>query len=262
MINHYQTLGVDKNSTAEDIKKSYRELAVKYHPDHNNGDKGAEDKFKEINEAYSVLSDKEKRSQYDNPNPFGGLFGGTGFNPFGGMRQRPQKPDFNASKDGSFLGIEVVIPLKIFIFGGIHTVTVSYQESCIDCNGNGFVVGAKEEKCKTCNGEGYMQYIQKRAGFQSIHTGPCNKCHGTGLESTEQCSTCKGAGSVYVQDKEFSFELAQGSSIGTKSILREVGRVGVNGGKNGDVGIMVADVETLDVSKLTDEQVKQLKDML
>lgn len=261
MTNHYKTLGVNNNATEDDIKKSYRSLAVKYHPDHNNGDKKAEDKFKEINEAYSILSNKEKRQQYDNPNPLGGLFGG-GFNPFGDMRQRPQKPDFNAPKDGSFLGIEAVIPLKIFIFGGIYTVIVPYHESCSDCGGNGFVVGEEEKKCDVCNGEGYIQHVQRRAGFQSMHTGPCNKCHGTGLESTKQCSTCKGSGRIYQSGKEFSFEVAAGSGIGTKVILSDVGRIGVNGGKNGAVGIMIVGIESLDVSKLTDEQTEQLKSML
>lgn len=263
MTNYYRTLGVSNDATEDDIKKSYRKLSMKYHPDHNQGDKESEDKFKEINEAYSTLSDKEKRNQYDNPNPFSDLFGGGGFSPFGGMRQRPQKPDFNAPKDGSFLGIEAVIPLKIFIFGGIYTVTVPYHENCSDCRGNGFIVASGERiKCSECKGEGYVQYIQRRAGFQSMHTGPCNKCHGTGLESTEQCSTCKGSGRIYNPGKEFSFEVVAGSGVGTKVILSEVGRIGVNGGRNGAVGIMIAGIESLDVSKLTDEQIEQLKDVL
>ncbi len=185
-----------------------------------------------------------------------------GFNPFGGMRSRSQKPDFNMPRDGSFLGIEVVIPLKIFIFGGRHTVTVSYQESCSVCRGNGFIIGSDNKKCSACGGEGFVQHIQRRSGFQSIHTGPCDSCHGTGMEFTELCSTCKGSGTVYQRDKEFSFEVSPGSSIGTKIILPNVGRMGVNGGKTGDVGIMIASIETFDVSKLTDKQIKQLKDML
>lgn len=261
MTNYYKTLGVDNNATEEDIKKSYRKLSMKYHPDHNQGDKGAEDTFKKINEAYSVLSDKEKRSQYDNPNPFNELFNGGGFNPFGSMR--PRKPDFNAQKNGSFLGVEVIIPLKIFIFGGSHTVTVSYQESCAVCGGNGFIVDKNNnKKCSGCNGDGYVQHIQRRAGFQSMHTGPCDKCHGTGLESIEKCSTCNGSGRIYQQDKKFSFELASGGGVGTKHILRDVGRVGVNGGRNGDIGIMVVGIEPLDISKLTDEQIEQLKNIL
>ena len=259
--NYYQTLGVGNNATEDDIKKSYRSLSMKYHPDHNQGDKKAEDKFKEINEAYSILSNKEKRSQYDNPSPLNGLFG-AGFNPFGGMRQRPQKPDFNAPKNGSFLGIEVTIPLKMFIFGGVHNITVPYYESCSDCSGNGFVVGEEKKECSVCNGEGYVQHIQRRAGFQSMHTGPCDKCRGTGLESTEQCSTCKGSGKVYQPGKEFSFEVSAGSGIGTKIILRDAGRTGVNGGRDGDVVIVIVGIEPIDVSKLTDEQVGQLKDIL
>lgn len=262
MSNYYETLEIDKNATEEDVKKSYRKLSMKYHPDHNQGNKESEDKFKEISEAYSILSDKEKRSQYDNPNPFTSIFNMGGFNPFGNMRSKPRKPDFNLPKNGSFLGIEVIIPLKIFIFGGVHTVTVHYQENCAVCNGNGFIVDKDSKKCNACGGEGFVQHIQRRAGFQSIHTGPCDNCHGTGLESTKMCSTCNGSGNIYHQNKDFSFDVSPGSGIGTKHILSDVGRIGVNGGKRGDVGMMVVDIEALDVSKLTDEQVEQLKDML
>ena len=262
MSNYYETLGIDKGASQGDIKKAYRTLSKKHHPDHNLNDKGSEDRFKEINEAYSVLSNDEKRHEYDNPNQFRHVFGAGGFNPFGGMRQRPRKPDFDLPKDGSFLGIEVTIPLKIFIFGGTHTVSPYYQESCTDCGGNGFIVDKNSEKCTVCKGEGYVQHIQRRAGFQSMHTGPCDHCRGTGLESTQKCSTCKGIGSVYVQDREFSFEVSSGSTIGTKIILEGVGRIGVNGGRTGDVGIMVVGIESLDISKLTDEQVGQLENIL
>ena len=262
MSNYYETLGIDKGASQGDIKKAYRTLSKKHHPDHNLNDKGSEDRFKEINEAYSVLSNDEKRHKYDNPNPFKGMFGAGGFNPFGGMRQRPQKPDFNAPKDGSFLGIEIIIPLKIFIFGGKHIINISYQESCADCSGNGFIVGKDSNKCSVCNGEGYVQHVQRRAGFQSMHTGPCDKCHGTGLNSIEKCLTCGGSGNARIQDKEFSFDVEAGSGIGTRIILKGDGCTGVNGGRNGDIGIMVVGIESLDVSKLTDEQVEQLENIL
>ena len=262
MTNHYKTLGVDKDASQADIKRAYRSLSMEHHPDHNQNDKDSEDKFKEVNEAYSILSNEEKRREYDNPNPFAGLFGSGGFSPFGNMRQKPCKPDFTSPKEGSFLGIEVVIPLKLFIFGGNHTITVPYQESCIGCNGNGFIVGEDKKVCSACKGEGYVQHVQRRAGFQSMHMVPCSKCRGTGLESTERCSECKGTGSVYQPGKEFSFEVPQGSGMGTKIILKNVGRKGVNGGKNGDVGIMIVNIEALDLSKLTDKQVEQLKSIL
>jgi len=259
--NYYETLGVGRDASQKDIKKAYRNLSKKHHPDHNRNAKESEDKFKEVNEAYSVLSNEEKRNKYDNPNPLEGMFGVGGFNPFGGMRQKPRKPDFNAPKDGSFLGVEVVIPLKVFIFGGNHTITVPYQESCVNCNGNGVIVGNDEKKCSACAGEGYVQHIQRRAGFQSMHTGPCDKCRGTGLEDIKTCLTCNGSGNT-IQSKEFSFELPQGTGIGAKVILNSVGRVGVNGGRSGDVGVMVVGIEPLDISKLTDEQIEQLKNIL
>lgn len=262
MPNYYETLGVGRDVSQKDLKKAYRDLSMAHHPDHNQNDKAAEDKFKEINEAYSVLSDEKKRNKYDNPNPFGNMFNAGGFNPFESMRQKPRKPDFNKPKEGSFLGIEVIIPLKVFIFGGAHTITTEYSESCVDCNGNGFVVTGDEERCSACGGDGYVEHVQRRAGFQSIHTVPCIKCRGTGLENTAMCLTCKGAGSNHVQNKEFSFEVSPGMGIGAKVILPGIGRTGVNGGRAGDVGIMVVGIEQLDVSKLTDEQVEQLKTIL
>ena len=262
MVNYYETLGVDKGASKSEIKKAYRSLSMKHHPDHNQNDKEAEEKFKELNEAYSVLSNDEKRNKYDNPNPFDGMFNMGGFNPFGNMRQKPRKPDFNSPKDGSFLGIEVVIPLKLFIFGGSHIVTTEYHESCIDCNGNGFIVGDDTEKCSVCGGEGYIQHVQRNAGFQSVHMAPCVKCRGTGLENTDRCITCKGSGNVYVQNKEFLFKVPPGTGIGTKIILNGVGRTGVSGGRTGDVGIMVVNIEPFDVSKLTEEQMEQLKSIL
>lgn len=262
MLNYYETLGVDRDASQSDIKKKFRELAVKYHPDHNPDNKEAEAKFKEINEAYETLSNEEKRSKYDNPTPFGNMFNAGGFNPFESMRQKPRKPDFNTPKEGSFLGIEVIIPLKVFIFGGAHTITTEYNESCVDCNGNGFVVTGDEERCSACGGDGYVEHVQRRAGFQSIHTVPCIKCRGTGLENTDICLTCKGSGSNHVQNKEFSFEVSPGMGMGAKVILPGIGRTGVNGGRSGDVGIMVVGIEQLDLSKLTDEQVEQLKNIL
>lgn len=262
MVNYYKILEVDKNASQTDLKKAYRSLSKKYHPDLNKNNKESEAKFKEINEAYSILSNEKKRNEYDNPNPLGDMFNMGGFNPFGNMRPTPSKPDFNSPKDGSFLGIEIILPLKLFIFGGEHKVTTEYHESCIDCNGNGFIVGDAAKKCDACGGEGYVQHIERRAGFQSMHTGPCAKCRGTGLDSTDRCVTCKGSGNVYVKNKEFLFDVPPGAGIGKKFILEGVGRIGVNGGRPGDVGIMVVGIESLDISKLTSEQTEQLKSIL
>ena len=262
MPNYYETLGVDREASQSEIKKAYRSLSMRHHPDHNQNNKESEDKFKEVNEAYSILSNEEKRNEYDNPNPFGNMFGASGFNPFEHMRQRPRKPDFNAPKDGSFLGVEVIIPLKIFIFGGSHTITTEYRESCIGCNGKGFTVDDTKKSCGACGGTGHVQHVQRNAGFQSMYTVPCVKCRGTGLENTSRCLICKGAGHVNVQNKEFLFEIPSGVGIGTKIILNSVGRIGINGGKTGDVGIMVVGIEPLDTSKLTSEQIEQLKSIV
>lgn len=262
MSNYYETLGVGRDAQQKDIKKAYRDLSKKYHPDHNQDDKESEDKFKEINEAYSVLSNEEKRNKYDNPSPFGGLFNMGGFNPFERMRPGPRKPDFDTQKNGSFLGIEVIIPLRIFIFGGDHTVTTNYFENCVGCNGNGFVVGDSVEKCSACGGSGSVQHVERHGGFQSVSVVPCVKCRGTGLENTDRCLACNGSGNIHVKNKDFLFNIPSGVEIGTKIILNGAGRTGTNGGRNGDVGIMIMGIESVDVSKFTSEQIEQLKSII
>lgn len=257
MVDYYKVLGVGRDSDQPSIKKAYRALSKKYHPDHTNGDKAAEEKFKQVNEAHSVLSDETKRRQYDNPNPslFAGMF--NGFNPFGNMR--PRRPDVNAPKEGSFLGVEVSIPLKLFVFGGSHEINLSYHEVCEGCAGRRFSGGTE---CHVCKGTGQVQQVLRRPGFQSIQSVACGNCGGKGFENTETCSTCRGVGHKVVQDRPFSFDVRAGAGAGTKYVFEGVGRKGVNGGRAGDIVIMVTGVEPLDFTKVTEEQIKQLKDIL
>jgi molecular chaperone DnaJ len=249
MSDHYTTLGLERNATKEEIKKAFRKLVMEHHPDKG----GDENKFKEINEAYSVLYNDEKRQQYDNPNPFGGFTG------FPGFRQRPQKPDLNAPRDGQFIGVEAEIPLTVFIFGGPVEVKISYNESCSDCGGKGFDKG---DTCSQCLGEGYVQHVQRRPGFMSTSMQPCPTCGGLGVTSTERCETCSGKGRNFIKDKEFKFELPAGSGPGSKHILSGVGRTGVNGGRNGDVGLMIVGIKAPNLNKLTPEKVEELKELL
>lgn len=258
MSNHYETLGVSKDASDEDIKKAYRRLSKQYHPDLNDGAKSSEDKFKEVNEAYSVLSNPEKRQAYDNPNPFEGLFGRSPFGGFG-ARPKPRKPDLNQPRDGKFIGVEVLLPLKTYIFGGTFKLVTSYYEGCVDCGGKGFLTG---EECTFCNGSGYVENVVRQAHFRSVSHGPCPRCKGLGVEAKDSCESCEGSGNIKVEKKEVVFDIPEGTGMGKKFIKSGEGRTGLNGGRNGDIGIIIMGLKRPDVNKLSEEQIETLKELL
>lgn len=256
MSDYYETLGVSRDASADDIKKAYRSLSKKYHPDLNNGDKEAEEVFKKVNEAYSTLSDEEKRRQYDNPNSFGNSFFEEMFG--FGARPRPRKPDLNAPRNGKFIGVEVLLPLKLFLFGGKFKMTTNYFEGCIDCGGKGFTSGTE---CSVCKGSGYVENVVTRANFRSISHGPCPRCKGLGVEVTEKCERCSGSGNVKVNDREFIFDIPKDVKLGDRFVKKGEGRVGLNGGINGDVVILIAGINKPDVDKLSSEKIELLKEI-
>lgn len=257
MSDYYSILGVERSASQEEIKKAYRKLSMEHHPDRNSGNKESEDKFKEISVAYSTLSDVNKRREYDNPDPFGNIF--NGFSGFGGMRQRPQKPDLNSPRNGSILGVETQIPLKIFIFGGKFKIKLSYHEGCNICGGKGFEHGVE---CDHCHGEGYVQHIERRPGFTSSSTQPCPKCQAKGIMGTDNCTSCKGSGNTSVENKEFEFDIPPGAQIGSRFVLSQAGRTGLNGGSNGDVVMVVVGIEPLNINNLTNAQIAELRFLL
>jgi molecular chaperone DnaJ len=256
-MNHYDILGVSNTATPEEIKKAYRKLSMEHHPDKG----GDENKFKEISAAYSILSNAEKRQEYDNPNPFGGSMGGgfPGGFPFGFERQRPRKPDLNAPRDGQFIGVESELPLKYFVFGGELKIKLSFHEGCSDCGGKGFSEGTG---CEQCHGEGYIQQVEKRPGFITSAMRPCPICQGLGQVATNRCETCGGNGNHEVRDKEFSFHVPRGVGIGAKLVSSGTGRTGLNGGRDGDVGIMISNISPVHLNKLTPKQVEELNNLL
>jgi len=258
--NYYSMLGVEKTASADEIKKAYRKLSMKYHPDHNPGNSEAEEMFKEINEAYSVLSDEDKRRNYDNPNrdAFSGLFSSFAQN-FGGFRGHTNRPDPNRPIDGQFIGVEVELPLQLFIFGGEYILKLNYSENCDVCSGKGYTHGTK---CEECKGEGYVQHVERRPGFQSISSVPCQKCRGTGMQAVDKCEKCSGSGNLVINNKEFVFTLPENIKIGSRFMLHEAGRRGVNGGKRGDVGVVVVGIKAVDVNKLSTDRIEQLKTLL
>ena len=262
---YYEVLGLQKGASAEDIKKAYRKLAKENHPDLHPGDKACEERFKEINEAYEVLSDDDKRAKYDqfghaafDPNAgyggFGGGFGGVdfgdlgdlfsgifggGFGGFGGFggstRSNP-----NAPRRGDDLRAGVNISFEEAAFGCKKEVTVGRVEKCSDCGGSGCTPGSTADTCPDCKGSGVVRTTQRTPFGAMQSTAPCSKCRGTGKIIRQPCKTCRGLGSVRRQHK-ISVNIPAGIDDGQTISLRGQGNEGVNGGSAGDllVGVIV-----------------------
>ena len=241
----YKALGVDKKASADEIKKAYRRLARKYHPDTNAGDKQAEERFKEVQEAYSILSDPEKRKQYDQ----GGIFGfdpgsfrpGTGgFGGFGdilsdlfggaaggGTRARPR------SERGRDLETEVHVSFDQAVEGAQVPVTVPLAAPCPTCRGTGAKPGTTPQVCTACQGRGVEAESQ---GLFSI-SQPCHVCGGTGTEIKEPCSTCNGSGQTR-QVKRYKVNIPAGVRDGSRVRLAGKGEAGARGGQPGDLYVI------------------------
>ena len=254
-------LGVSKGATDDEIKKSYRKLAKQYHPDLNPGDKAAEARFKEVNEAYEILSDKEKRARYDqfghagvdpNFNPGGGFGGGFGgftdmgdidlgdlFGSFfgggfggGGSSRR------NGPQKGETIRTGVAISFEEAAFGCEKEVTVSRTEQCDVCHGTGCAPGTTAEVCPDCHGSGTVRIQRGGGGFSFATTTTCPKCRGAGKIIHQPCKTCNGAGSVRRQ-KKLAVTIPAGIDNGQAVSLRGQGGAGKNGGPAGDLLIAV-----------------------
>jgi molecular chaperone DnaJ len=237
----YETLGVKKNSSSGEIKKSYRKLARKYHPDLNPGDKSAEKKFKEINEAYEVLSDTKKKTEYDQygKSPFEGAQGFEGFRTrdfgFGGGGEDIFSDLFGTFRqnDAPFRGNDLETRLEISLeeaFSGVtKSVTLTREKNCKACGG----LGAKSSKtCTACRGAGSVK--QKRGVFRLNQ--PCTVCRGTGQIITKVCTTCKGKG-ITVATETIKVKIPPGADSGSRVKLRGMGGAGVKGGPAGDLYI-------------------------
>ena len=258
---YYEVLGVSKGASEDELKKAYRKLAKKYHPDLNPGDKAAEASFKEVNEAYEVLSDKDKRARYDqfghagvdpNFNPNGGGFGGFGgftdmgdidlgdlfgsffgggFGGGGGSRR-------NAPQKGETVRAGVTITFEEAAFGCEKEVTVSRTEQCDVCKGTGCAPGTTAEVCPDCHGSGTVRIQRGGGGFSFSTTTSCPKCRGTGKIIHQPCKTCGGGGTVRKQ-KKLAVTIPAGIDDGQAVSLRGQGGAGRNGGPAGDLLIGV-----------------------
>jgi molecular chaperone DnaJ len=257
---YYEVLGVDKSASDADIKKAYRNLAKKYHPDANPGDSTAEAKFKEINEAYSVLSDSETKARYDqyghagtDPNfgaggfgggfgGFGGGFGGDAFDLgdlfgdlFGGGR-RSSRP--NAPQKGADIETYITLTFEEAAFGCTKEIEFTRVEICSSCKGSGANGANGVETCKTCNGTGTVRTIQ-RTPFGSMQSQrPCSACKGTGKIVKDPCTECKGSGVNRIK-KKLSVNIPAGIDDEQRVILRGQGNHGSNGGPAGDLYVEV-----------------------
>jgi molecular chaperone DnaJ len=251
---YYDLLGINKTASADEIKKSYRKLAMKYHPDRNQGDKEAEKKFKEINEAYEVLKDDQKRAAYDrgghaafehgggggawgagnngNFDDFSDIFGNI-FNDFmgGGQRGRPSAAEINR---GSDLRYNLEISLEEAFSGGKHQIQFRSHVSCNTCNGSGSKSG-KVVKCKSCNGSGRQRMQQ---GFFMVER-TCGSCGGVGETVSDPCSKCRGQGSVE-EKRSLNVNIPAGVEEGTRMRIAGEGEAGKRGGRSGDLYIFIS----------------------
>lgn len=261
MGNHYETLGVDKGASQEEIKKAYRKLSMKFHPDQNQGDDQAEDKFKEIGEAYSVLKDSNTRAAYDNPNPFQGrgfadIFGQG--SPFRGFRRtQPQKPNIHAPRRGRDLKYMLDVPIGTLIFGGDVKFNISYDDICTTCNGLG---ATKLEECSDCNGMGTRVEVKTDRGIYMQSTVGCNTCNGLGEKKIEVCEVCGGKGRIVVNNREFTVHIDEGSRDGNVVVVEGAAGEGANGGPKGTL-ITKLRLKLPNPTELTEEQIKVLKEI-
>ncbi len=258
---YYEVLGVAKDADAGTIKRAYYQLAKKYHPDANPGNTEAEEKFKEANEAYEVLSDSDKRAKYDQfghaafdpasgagagfggfggfggfddfgdlGDILGGMFGGA----FGGGRQRRNGPT-----PGEDIGINVTITFEEAAFGVKKDVSYNRVCRCRECNGSGAAGDSKPETCTACGGSGQVRRVQRMGGMSFQTTAPCDACRGAGKIIKNPCQKCRGSGMTR-ESKKLTVSIPAGIDHGQRIALSGQGSDGRNGGPTGDLIITVA----------------------
>jgi len=252
---YYEVLGLSKDADDSAIKKAYRSLAKKYHPDLNPGDKEAEASFKEVNEAYDVLSDPDKRKKYDQYghaafDPASGMGGGGfgGFGDFGGFDINDIFSSFFGGGSGSTrrngpirgddINVRLTLTFEEAVFGCKKEITYSKVQKCSDCSGTGAEKGTEPKTCPHCSGSGQVR-VQQRTPFGIMQSSKaCENCRGTGKIIEHKCSSCKGTGFVRAS-KKLDVNIPAGIDDGQQIGLRYQGSDGMNGGSSGDLNLII-----------------------
>ena len=253
---YYEVLGVSKTASDSEIKSAYRKLAKKYHPDMNPGDKEAEAKFKEASEAYAILSDADKRRQYDQfghaafDGGAGGGAGGFDFNGFdmgdifgdifgdffgGGGRSRSAN---NGPMKGQNVRVSVHLTFEEACFGTEKEIELNIKEDCAECHGTGAKPGTQPETCSKCGGKGQVVFTQQSLFGVVRNVQACPDCHGTGKIIKDRCPDCGGSGYIS-RRKKISVSIPAGIDNGQSIRIRDKGEPGINGGPRGDLLVQV-----------------------
>ncbi|WP_308534178.1 molecular chaperone DnaJ [uncultured Peptoniphilus sp.] len=255
MRDFYEILEVDRNVSKEELKKSYKKMAKKYHPDLNPGDKEAESKFKEISYAYEVLSDDSKRQIYDNygeeglKGGFSGESSGFGgfsdifddiFDIFGGGAgfRTSYRDDRSYPQKGSEISVEIDLDFFEAVFGTEKEINVKVKSKCNHCHGGGNEPGTKKEKCDKCHGSGQIRVEQSSPFGRIVRTTTCDKCQGKGEIIEEPCKKCKSSG-IVTNAKKINVKIPAGVDTGNIITLSGQGNEGINGGPKGDIYVYI-----------------------
>lgn len=247
---YYEVLGVSRDAADPEIKSAYRKMALQYHPDRNPGNKQAEEKFKEAAEAYSVLSDAQKRAQYDRFGHAGlGTVAGGGFDPnvfsdfsdilgdifgFGDLFGGGGRRSANRAQRGADLRYDIELSFEDAAFGASSKIKVPRHDTCSACNGSGAAPGSGPSTCPTCSGHGQVRYQQ---GFFSI-TRTCGQCHGSGRIIKNRCTVCQGEARV-VTERTLELKIPAGVDDGAKLRISGEGDAGSKGGPPGDLYVVL-----------------------
>jgi molecular chaperone DnaJ len=243
---YYDVLGVRRGASQDDIKRAFRQLAMQNHPDRNPGDNAAEARFKEINEAYAVLSDPGKREQYDTfgrvpgAGGFGDAFGGGGFGDIFDMFFGAQMGTRRGAgpRRGADLRYDLELALEDAVYGLEKDIDVTRQDTCPACKGSGAAAGTSPVRCRECGGQGQVRRVSQSFLGQIVNVVTCPACRGSGEQIDSPCSSCGGGGRVR-QSKQLRVKVPAGVDDGDQIRLGNEGEAGIHGGSHGDLYVAI-----------------------